>query len=159
MFYQKFLFNATENDGTHVATDALYSDTAQYGFVRPSSPQDNRIFPGNGGWLATEKLAASWSPQQNKNGVSLNKARLALCFGICVPEQGNYQVAVTIQAAATDLNGLELYYGRRQLVREHIHVAAQQQVTIEFYAHVGAYYQAVGDSPSAITLCMCPFSA
>lgn len=147
MFYQKFLFNATENDGTHVATDALYSDTAQYGFVRPGSPQDNRIFPGNGGWLATEKLAANLLPQQNENGVSLTKARLALCFGICVPEQGNYQVAVTIQAAETDLNELNLYYGRRQLVREHIHVAAQQQVTIEFYAHVGAYYQAVGTTP------------
>lgn len=64
-----------------------------------------------------------------------------------MPEQGNYQVAVTIQAAETDLNELNLYYGRRQLVREHIHVAAQQQVMTEFYAHVGAYYQAVGTTP------------
>lgn len=147
MFYQKFLFNTTENDGIHVASDAIYTDATQYGFVRPGSQKAPQIFAGNGGWVATEKLTAALRLQQNENGVSLTKNQLALCFGICVPEQGNYQVAVTIEAAATELNDLNLYYGRRQIVREHIHVPAHQQLTIDFYAHVGAYYQAVGAEP------------
>ncbi len=147
MFYQKFLFNTTENDGTHVAATAVYSAATQYGFVPPSSPQEVNVFPGNGGWIANKKLTPDLQPQQHDNGVSLAKSHLPLCFGICVPEAGNYQIAVTIQAGATALNSLNLYYGRRQLVREHLHIAAHQQLTIEFYAHVGSYYQAVGTAP------------
>ena len=146
MFQQKYTFTGT-GDGIPVSSRDIYQEEKGYGFLDPAKGGigwDRHT--GTGGWnpAGDGRVMPEVSMTDSEYGVQLHGKGVPLRFRASVPEKGVYAVTVTIQGGSGGLNRLNLYSGRRNLVKRDIAVEPGAAFTYRYYVHVCEYIPVVG---------------
>lgn len=128
------------------ATSA-YNEEIGHGLLDWTNPADNAAdrFKGYGGWLprkAEEQIAAPIA--DTPYGIELRQPGLPLRFRASVPEEGVYAVTVRIHGGDEGIASLNLYTGRRNMVRRDIAIETGEMFEYRYYVHVCDYIPVVG---------------
>lgn len=134
-------------DGIYLSAGDIFEEGKEAGFVDFSKNERKPDrFTGTGGFNpdGTGYDGRIPVPQDSVNGVELSGKGYPLCFRVRVPYKGVYAVTVTIQGGENGLSGLQLYTGRKNLVKRDIEIAPGGIFTCNFYCHICEYIPVVG---------------
>lgn len=153
MFNKNFSFtaNTSKNDAIRVFAKDKFSKVNGYGFIPFTNqtilPADK--FINQGGWQPRIPFndAGNINPYDSEYGVELNKKGYPLRFQISVPEEGVYSVIVKINGGSTGLERLNIYTGRRNLVKRDLSITAGETFSLQFFVHVCDYIPIMGQPP------------
>lgn len=119
----------------HIAVPSgqVYCEEKGYGFVPFLRFSDEVVdrFSGTGGWLPREtvtEVVNNWP----------------LIFRCAVSEQGTYEMTIKIPGGENGLSNLNIYTGRRNLVRRDVNIQKQEVFTCQFFVQVCDYIPVVG---------------
>jgi lysophospholipase L1-like esterase len=153
LFKQKFSFETNINsDEISVSSKDLYNDTTGYGFIPFASQWDNTgdKFTAYGGWhpykdfnISNESITL----HDSIYGVELQQKGLPLRFRTRVPEQGVFAVTIKINGGDQGLTKLNIYSGRRNMVRRDVNIAKGEVFTYRYFVNVCDYIPIMGKPP------------
>ncbi|MFV0343859.1 MAG: rhamnogalacturonan acetylesterase [Anaerocolumna sp.] len=153
MYSKKFSFiqeDSTE-DMIHVHACEEFCTTKGYGFIpyidQTTLPADK--FKHQAGWQPRIPFTKSNNLvyKDSAYGVELDVKSYPLRFRALVPEQGVYAVTVTIDSGDSLLNQINIYTGRRNLVKKDLTIPAGEVYTASFFVHVLDYIPIMGQPP------------
>lgn len=153
MFNRKFSFASVAlNDAVKVTSQDIYNEETGYGFI-PYRKQEKRPvdrFLGTGGWIPREEVELPDILSQLNDtdyGVELKKKGYPLRFRAAVPEDGVYSVTIKINGGSDGITGINIYSGRRNMVRRDVTVASGEEFTCRYFVHVCEYIPIMGKPP------------
>lgn len=153
MFIKKFSFESnTEANTIHVSAKDIYNASTGYGFIPFTSQPGNTAdrFIECGGWLPgkqTNILGMSPALSDSVYGVELRQKGWPIRFRAAVPEEGVYAVSIKINGGEQGLTQLNIYSGRRNMVRRDINIGAGEIFTYRYFVHVCDYIPIMGKPP------------
>jgi lysophospholipase L1-like esterase len=153
LFVKKFSFETnTESDAIRVSAKDLYNDATGYGFIPFASQHSNAgdKLTGFGGWKPTKDLSISSSSitlQDSIYGVELQQKGWPLRFRTAVPEQGVYAVTIKINGVDIGVEKLNIYSGRRNMVRRDVKISVGEVFTYKFFVNINDYIPIMGQPP------------
>jgi lysophospholipase L1-like esterase len=150
LFIKNFSFipNTSNEDVLRVSAGDEFNIMKGYGFLpftnQPSLPADK--FKGYAGWqpripFTNEDIATL---NDSEYGVELSQKGYPLRFQASVPEQGVYAITVKINGGSTGLDHLNIYTGRRNLVKRDLSISPGEVYTSQFFVHVCDYIPIMG---------------
>lgn len=117
-----FLPNA-EKDTILLSPEDIYCDSVGYGFIY-------------------------FAPlHHTKSGVEVREKGFPLHFRVAVPETGVYAVTISVEGGEQGLTGLNIYSGRRNMVRRDIAIRPGETFTCQYFVHVCDYIDTMGQPP------------
>ncbi|PWW05085.1 lysophospholipase L1-like esterase [Paenibacillus cellulosilyticus] len=149
MYSRRYSFAAQYEQAGSVPVGAasIYGEETGFGFLAWTDPANNSAdrFKGYGGWLPRSgEGQAAPAFIDAKYGVELRQNGWPLRFRASVPEEGIYAVTVRIHGGDEGIASLNLYTGRRNMVRREITIAAGGVFEYRYYVHVCDYIPVVG---------------
>ncbi len=132
MYRQTYVFRPTE-DGLTVSASLLDREEVDY-----------KLLPFSDSTADTKKAL-----QAEKSGNSSGDSRIGGCplqFLAGVPHKGVYRVTVGLAGGANGEKNLNLYTGRRNLIRRDMEIAAGETYEVTFCSHVCEYLPVVGEA-------------
>lgn len=153
MFIKRFSFELnTSADAVHVSAKNIYNASVGYGFVPFTSQADSPAdrFIENGGWLPVKQGDISNmapEPYDSEYGIELLQKGWPLRFRASVPEEGVYAVTIKINGGGQGLTKLNIYSGRRNMVRRDINIAAGEVFTCKYFVNICDYIPIMGQPP------------
>jgi lysophospholipase L1-like esterase len=153
MFIKKFSFEQNRDmDAIHVSSKDLYNDTIGYGFIPFTSKANNPAdkFIECGGWQPGKESNGSSEALEmhdSIHGVELRQKGWPLRFRAAVPEQGVYSITIKINGSDQGLTGLNIYSGRRNMVRRDVNIVPGEVFTYKYFVHICDYIPIMGQPP------------
>lgn len=153
MFIKKFSFESnTEADAIPVSAKDIYNASAGYGFIPFTSEPGNTAdrFIDCGGWLPGKQSSLSVvNPEITDSvyGVELHQKGWPLRFRAAVPEEGIYAVTIKINGGKQGITQLNIYSGRRNMVRRDVNIAAGEEFMYRYFVHICDYIPIMGQPP------------
>lgn len=146
MFRREYCF-IENTGGTFLSSTDLFAAAKEAGFLGFEGKERSADrFTGTGGFNPAEKGGGGANPalRQSPYGVELSGRGYPLRFRVRVPHKGVYKITVTIHGGNSGVAGLQLFTGRRNLVKRDVNIAAGDIFTCSFYCHVCEYIPVIG---------------
>lgn len=126
-----------------------YEKERGWGFLPFYFEETVDSYTGTAGWNPGRRLHGEKQPEISwgKGGARVSEDGFPLRFRANVPENGVYAVTVTIGGGDDKVSGIQLYSGRRNLVRRDIAIEPGDTVTCRFFTHVCEYIPVMGKPP------------
>lgn len=146
-----FTSDSVNDDSIPVNAADEYSITKGYGFIPFTNqtilPADK--FINQAGWQPRIPFSTADSIKLSDStyGVELSQKGFPLRFQAAVTEQGVYRVTVKINGGSDGLSSLNIYTGRRNLVKRDLHIPAGEVFTCQFLVHICEYISIMGQPP------------
>ena len=133
-----------------LAADVWYNEKKGYGFLPFGGEGSTDKYTGAAGWNPAGKQLGQKreaSLHQEKWGTEIRDVGFPIRFRADVPENGVYAVTVTVDGGEDGVSDMNLYTGRRNLVKRDIAVKANETASFRFYVHVCEYIPVMGKPP------------
>jgi lysophospholipase L1-like esterase len=153
LFNKNYSFESnTETDAIPVSAKDLYNSSTGYGFLPLTSHSDNTAdkFIECGGWLPGKQpniTGRATALSDSVFGVELRQKDWPLRFRASVPEEGVYAVTIKINGGNEGLAKLNIYSGRRNMVRRDVNIAPGEVFTYRYFVHICDYIPIMGQPP------------
>lgn len=153
MFNKNFSFlSNTKECAISLSSKDIYCESLGYGFIPFSNEKVNKAdkFIDSGGWLPKELNNCSDRSillHNTESGVEIRQKGWPLRFRMAVPEAGVYAVTITINGGKEGLIGINIYSGRRNMVRRDISIAPGEVFSYQYFVHISDYIAIMGQPP------------
>ena len=153
MLFRKFSFISDQGeDLIRLSAKDIFSKELGYGFVDSSEQYEKTSdhFMNTGGWIPRKEYVSSNTSsllQDSKYGVELRQKDIPLRFHVIVAEPGVYAVTVKIYGGDEGITRLNIYSGRRNLVRRDVMIEPYEIFTYRYFVRVSQYIAIVGQPP------------
>ncbi len=153
MYCQTYTFykNDLQNQ-IKVNPDDYYTEERGYGYAAFDYPESlpkasKQLLSGN--WGCKESAFGSWekSKSETQYGVESSLERYPIIFKSLVPEEGVYEIEVTIQGGESGLENIMIYTARRNLVAKEVNIPAGETYRKKFLVYVCPYIPAMISEP------------
>lgn len=153
MYSRTYTFSGHLSDRMiQLPAEYMFQEEAGSGFIPYIEPvgKGKDRFKGYAGWYPNpevEQAREQIELLQTEYGVELHEEGWPLRFRAVVPEPGIYSVKIQIAGGEEGISKLNLYSGRRNLVRRDIQIAHGEIFTYQYRVHLCDYIPVVGQPP------------
>lgn len=125
-----------------------YEKERGWGFLLFGFEEENDKYTGTAGWNPGKQQKEKMPEiAAEPEGVRVSEEGYPLRFRADVPKNGVYAVTVTLGSGEEGGFGIQLYGGRRNLVKRDIAIEPGDAFTCRFYTHVCEYIPVMGKPP------------
>lgn len=152
MFIRNFSFGLESKYAIKVKAADIYNANAGYGFLPITFDRYSNTdkFISGGGWKPRKNADVPKDPvsiHDSPDGVEIRQKGFPLRFQASVPKQGVYAVTVRINGGEEGISRLNIYSGRRNMVRRDINIPKGQVYSCKYFVNVCDYIPIMGQPP------------